>query len=635
MLQEAFGQQEVIDQGKVSKEDSTQNVISALLGLCLASSNLHAVEIRLAACECLKAYFYEHTQIRQFFLQHAIDGHVSESHEDDNLLTILLTENETESMRLWLASVLLLHLLHEDVETKTMAMAVSQGNADDGEEVVTCIQTIAANLIACEAKDAEERVFIAFLVILCSWLYENPDAVNDFLSEGSNLQSIIQIALRTEGSRILVSGLCCFLFGIVYEFSTKDSPVSRETVSNVLTNSLGREQYLDRMTKLREHPIVRDFEVQDSGNQALFDQTFVDFLKDNFSRLLRAIDRPPGLEIPVLANGVQRGISRELVDSLKAQVEATTAANQKFEAELLTLERKLGQEQADHRKAKESASLELGRIRHINKALQEGHEADSKKRDQDDLLRSREVQTRVSLLEAELSRLKADHTAEIKQRTTEHAAELTRKQKKHVLEISQKHDEQVHQHTAEISQIRDTHAQECAALKAEHSEAISRATDEHEQQSKDHQAEIETLKSAVSRLQSELDKASKEHVQDLQTAHEDYTAKAASLEGLLHEAESKAKAERQKTTKATSEAAEVEERRKTVQTELDDMLMVLGDIEEKRSRDKVCGSVVCAKTDFRLGSKNSVKPFPMTKRMTTRDRLAACQRPFRRAAACR
>jgi hypothetical protein len=101
---------------------------------------------------------------------------------------------------------------------------------------------------------------------------------------------------------------------------------------------------------------------------------FVEFVKDNFSRLLRAIDRDPGMEIPVVANGVQKGISREMVDSLRSQLEEKGKALQKAEEDLLSQERQLGQEQADHRREKETAAIELAKVKNVSVALQKHHE---------------------------------------------------------------------------------------------------------------------------------------------------------------------------------------------------------------------------------------------------------------------
>jgi hypothetical protein len=398
-LQEAFAQLQVtsvidteVSNGtaKLQQDGSTKvYVIDGLLDLTLGVSSLQAFDARMAACECIKAYIYNHPAIRSHFLRRAIEGHSSGADETANVLTTLLrpTNGSTaaDPYRYWFAAVILYHLICEDGETKSMAMSVSEGDASTGEEVVTCIQTISANLIDGLQKD-DERVLVGYLMLLCGWLFEDPDAVNDFLGEGSNVQSLVQLLARGERDMEVMQGLCTFLLGIVYEFSTKDSPISRRTLHQILVSRLGRDQYIDRLNKLRRHPLLRDFEVlhQKLGSsgppgilpEVYFDKTFVDFVKDNFSRLQRAIDRDPGLEIAVISNGIQKGISREMVDSLRLQLEEKDQGLQKAQSDLLSLERQLDQERADNRKTKDTAIQDIARIKSVNEALQRHHEED-------------------------------------------------------------------------------------------------------------------------------------------------------------------------------------------------------------------------------------------------------------------
>lgn len=386
----------MLDEEPVQGNGTTQQngiprvfVVDGLLDLSLSLPSLSAFDSRLAACECIKAYFYNHPAIRKHFLGRAIKGHVSGADETANVLTTLLQpldgQVSSDPYRYWFAAVILFHLIFEDADAKSQAMKVAEGDASSGEEVVTCIQTITANLIIGIQKNLDERVQVAYLMLLCGWLFEDPDGVNDFLGEGSNIQSLVQAVLNTGGDGVIVPGLCGMLLGIIYEFSTKDSPVPRATIHPILASRMGKDQYVDRLTKLRAHPLLRDFEVlpQKLNSTAMgglptvfFDKTFVDFAKDNFSRLLRAIDQDPGMEIPVITNGVQKGISREMVDSLRSQLEEKTKACQKAEEDLLSIGRQLGQEQADHRRAKETAAVELSRIKQVNEALQRHHDQD-------------------------------------------------------------------------------------------------------------------------------------------------------------------------------------------------------------------------------------------------------------------
>jgi hypothetical protein len=549
-LQEGFAQLDVLSphsdglfqriNGHAKSNDSppTMNVISGLLDLSLASSLTHAFDLRMSACECIKAYLYNHIPIRLHFLRRAVEGHNSDEFEADNILTILISEPESgravDPYRNWIAAVILYHLLYDNVDAKNIAMKVVEGDAAQGEEVVTCIQTIAGNLVSSQQKGEDERISTGYLMVLCGWLYEDHDAVNDFLGEGSNVQSIAQLITQSSHTTALVSGLCAFLLGIIYEFSTKDSPISRATLHQILTTRLGREQYIDRITKLREHAAVRDFEVlpQNLGStqsgglpEVYFDKTFVDFLKDNFSRIVRAIDRDPGLEVPVVANGIQKGVSRELVDSLKAQLDDRTQTIQQLESEILTVERKLGQEQADHRKAKESAVIELSRIKSINEGLQRNHEEDTQRtirEHQSAQLRSQEAhEATVQVLRGEMQKFKEESEA-----------------------------------TATRIRARND-------------------------------AEIADLKATIRKVESELDKTTKDHVQDLQIAHEEYTTKVSVLESRLQRAEDKARDAEDRATRLQGDFDAKEDARKVVQTELDDLFMVLGDLEEKRSKDKV------------------------------------------------
>jgi hypothetical protein len=301
-------------------------------------------------------------------LSRAIEGY--QAHHDDaaNVLSVILRSDTSSKVadpyRVWFAAVITFHLLHDNPTAKAKALALTEGDTENGEEVVTVVQTIAAHFISGVWRDDDVRVLIANLMLLCGWLFEDLDTVNDFLSEGSNIQSLIQITLQPNvAGGDLIQGLSALLLGIAYEFSTKDSPIPRATLHSILTSRLEKEKYADRLSKLRSHPLVRDFEVtpQRLDNSPLgelpdvfLDGTFVEFLKDNYSRISRALDTDPGLEISVVTNGVQKGISRELVDSLRGQVQEKEHALQDAQAALATVEGKLGQEQADHRRSNEA-----------------------------------------------------------------------------------------------------------------------------------------------------------------------------------------------------------------------------------------------------------------------------------------
>ena len=538
------------------------NVIEALLELILEPAPVSIFDARLAACNCAKAFIEGHDGIRNHVLRRAIEGHRSGDDAIPNILTVILEppsgRGSSDPYQQWMASVLLLHLLYDNPEAKATALKVAEGDAESGEEVVTFVQSVASNIIAGVQHVEDERSLLGLLMLLCTWLFEEPDAVNDFLGEGTNVQGLIAAVKVSSTSMPLVAGLCALLVGIVYEFSTKDSPVPRTTLHGLLTSNLGRETYVDRLTKLRENVYVRDFEVlPQTGNGALpevfFDKTFMDFLKDNFSRLLRAIDRDPKFEVSILSNGVQKGVSRDLVDGLRAELEETKRNLEAAGNELVELRRKLEDEELEHRRTRESSTVELGRIKQINQNLHNAHDEEIENLQQEHI---RDRNTLLKSHEDDLNRRLVDHS------TAMDAAQRQRDQERNAAEQSRR------------------------ALINQHEKALNDAETRGAQARERDEAEVKDLQQQISGLQNQLAKAEKDHLQDLHTANEEYNTKSTSLEARLKRAEERAEEANAQAKSLRGKLEEEKSGRAGVQTELDDLLVVFGDLEAKRSVDK-------------------------------------------------
>lgn len=502
---------------------SKQFTIDALLETILAVNGPQRLDMRMAACKCLKAYFFNHSDAQKHFLDRAILGHKENPGEPTNVLTTLLCPlpdaMATDPYRYWFSSVLLLHLIHESPETKAVAMAVTEGDEANGEEVVTSIQTIAAHLLSSVSKSEDPRIIIGYLMLLLCWLFEDLDAVNDFLGEYTNLQGLIQAAVENPNGDVIVQGLSAMLTGVIYEFSTKDSPVPRAAVQKIIMTRMGRDRYVDKLSKLRSYPLMRDHEVlsenlgpgADGGLPDVFlDDTFVDFFKDNYSRILRAIDRDPGYEISVITNGVQKGISRELVDSLRAQVEEKEQLLRNLDVEKASLTSQLGQEQADHRHTKDNSAMELARLNHAMETLRA--QFNSRERTLQDVegklasvtkLLSQE-QTEHQRTRAEIVRLKSINDG--LQRN--HEQELVKIQKEHRLK-----EEQVQK---QIESVRKEHSAKEAQLHQQIEAVRKAAESDAERVRRRSEAEKADLKATISRLEVDLMKANK-----AKTVHEE------------------------------------------------------------------------------------------------------------------
>ncbi|CAJ2511027.1 Uu.00g066520.m01.CDS01 [Anthostomella pinea] len=543
-----------------AKGVSVVYVIDGLLDLSLSLPAIQAFDLRVAACQCIKAYFFNHPDVRMHFLRRAIEGHASGVDETANVLTTLLRPIDTtvsvDPYRHWFAASIMFHLIFENAEGKSLAMSVTEGDAESGEEVVTCIQTVAAHLVTAIARGDDDRVSVGYLMLLIGWLFEDLDGVNDFLGEGSNIQALAQEIVRHPSNSVLVQGLCAMILGVIYEFSTKDSPIPRATLHSVLMSRVGREKYIDALNRLRSHPLMRNFEVtpqkaDGSGNlpDVYFDASFVDFFKDNYSRIARAIDRDPGMEVSVVTNGVQKGISRELVDSLRSQVEEKEQSLQAALAEVALLNGKLGQEQADHSRSREASASELARIKNVNEAIQRHHEDEIRKIES-------QQQSNDSAHLRQLQEVQKQAAAAAEAIHSEHRAKETELQR-------------------QLEYLRKTSEAETAR--------VQRRSD----------AEMADLRATISRLEVDLMKANKAKTQELHAVREELGSKLEAEESKTRSAEEQAIELEKQLSKRDEEILqtqtglkEKEEQKSATQTELDDLLMVYGDLEEKVEKYK-------------------------------------------------
>ncbi|KAF8536439.1 p115 like vesicle tethering protein [Trichophaea hybrida] len=552
-LQHSFAQIQVAlphlqpqSNGEDAEEENGEahcGVIEALLDLALWDSSIHSFDARLAACRCLEAYFNGNSPVRTFFLKHAIQLY-AEGDESPNAVSCLLnldSASRGDPYRVWIASVILIHLIFNDTGAKVMATEMREGDAEAGEEEVTAIQGISANLITALQHQYDPRICIGYLMLLCIWLYEDSDAVDDFLSETSSVQTLVS-AVKENGVDPIVQGLSTFLLGILYEFSHQKSPVTRSHLHQLLATQMTRDLYVNKITLLRSHPLIRDFEVSKDDfmpghrrrkhglPEVYFDQVFIEFLKENYGAVMRAIDKAPELETRVSGNGVVKtsnGVNLEELQSLRAQLSE--------KAEIL--ERIEGERERERQAMEQQHSTTLERIErerlNEREAMEQQHssalaEIEKARRTMEQQLANAQSSSKLAELQGDLQKAAADNEAQL----------------------------------TKVSQ------------------------------------DVETRDQRIAELSKTIETAAKEHTQDLQTAHEEYTAELESKTTLVDKlqkkldilqkqlAEAEVKGVDEKLAAVISEKEEARKKADEVQAELDDLFMVLGDLEEKRKQDK-------------------------------------------------
>ncbi|KAK5735937.1 Vesicle-mediated ER to Golgi transport protein [Elasticomyces elasticus] len=619
---------------RASVEGVRVYIIEALLDLALSKPQ-EDPELRAAGCGLIQAYLAAHDRIKQHFLQRAIVGH-SERETAANALNSLLHPENGDAVGVVFASWIISDLIAENMEAKTVLAAVKEGGEEEGEDELTFIQTLGAQLQAAlstsQQQQGDERVVAAYASLLTLLLWDFADGVNDLLAEGSGLvQALVSSAGSSTTEGPIIAGLAATLLGTVYEFSTKDSPIPRRTLAPLLTQKLGRGKYLAALTQLRKEPVIRDFELEDAGAETLLDRSFVELFTLEFSRLRKAIDKDPGIEVLPFADA-EEGVDRDLLDELRQQVQTAKEALAVAQLEVVGERQQREQEKMLMGRELQTVSAEVERLGRINRAIQQGHENELEG------LGKKHEEFRVGLVEEhekvrrelvgehqralEAARLEAERTLGSRlQEQGAVSALRVQEYERRVVEMGNAHRDVLGKHgeavrqleaiTAQHSQLREREGEvrrQCEELTQRHERVASEHTglqsqlDEARAEFERVQVENETRRERV----TELEKLREELKEELKGKEEELATERAGFGELERELESTkaALAAAQSEVSAAPTAAdpdtlaklekrlhEAQEAEKAAKEELDGMLLLMADIEAKRDgyRDRLKG----------------------------------------------
>lgn len=99
-------------------------------------------------------------------------------------------DSEADPYVVWFASVIFSHILMNNEKSKELARAIVIGGENNGEEHVSLLHSISGNLMLATRQNADVRVLIGYLCVLCVWLWNSPQSVKEFLSEDTHLQIV-------------------------------------------------------------------------------------------------------------------------------------------------------------------------------------------------------------------------------------------------------------------------------------------------------------------------------------------------------------------------------------------------------------------------------------------------------------
>jgi hypothetical protein len=370
---------------RVSVEHRRTYIIEALLDLSLAKPQVEP-PLRAAACGLIQAYLIRHERIKVHFLQRAIAGH-TERENAANVLTSLLHPSEDDVNSVIFASWIVQDLVADSNESKTILTALKEGNESEGEDVVSSTQALGLQLqAALQSNPVEERLGAAYASLLTTLLWDFAPGIDDLLAEGSSLLQALVALVKTPKDEPVVTGLGAALLGTIYEFSTKDSPVPRRTLAPLLQQKLGRTKYLDALLQLRRQPAIRDYDLDlesDEAGDGMISRVYVDLFAMEYSRLRRAVDKDPGVEV-LPPSAAEAGVDRDVLDDLRQKMQALKEANAKAQEEALEAVQRSEQDRMASAKELQSANAEIDRLRKINQAMQQAHETELEKLEKKD-----------------------------------------------------------------------------------------------------------------------------------------------------------------------------------------------------------------------------------------------------------
>ncbi|KAI5452848.1 Vesicle-mediated ER to Golgi transport protein [Naganishia albida] len=526
------------------------------------------------------------------------------------------------------ACLLMSHLVRNSEAAKAAAREIALPSMDDGDEDEgdALIQVIVGNLMMAAREQAEcvnrrsrenpvagateesdwTRVMVGYLILLCTWLWDSPKSVNEFLNDSSNIQVLIGPITQSTGVDPIVQGLCAFLLGVCYEFNREPGEVTRATLYPILHSRIGPDQFVSRMARLREDarfkavqpdqfdtepsppapgqdvgaPVGDDVDEED-GLEIWFDWAFVDFWKNNYYTIQRSIAIDPDA---VRGSTSEDSEAMAVMASLRAKVTEKSAEIDALHQKMSTLAK---EHEADHSQLSEEIQALSERNAELTKQLEDmknSTEAASSTRT-NEAARVAELESKLTETQAKLEETEAK-VAE----TTAKLADVEKQHEASVAETTKAREEAVAEYESKLKDLQEkltaetTRAEQLTSSTEEGRTVLTRLEETLEAERKK-VAEMEaTLEGERRQSAGAHDKSEKATAQisSLEAKLKEQTALVSTLQAQLSSKPSSDDA----LARAKADADEEKSKREEIEKEHEDLLVLLEELSQKRKRDK-------------------------------------------------
>ncbi|SCW01801.1 LAFE_0E07558g1_1 [Lachancea fermentati] len=290
-------------------------VLDILLSWCLFANSVHTFDIRVASSELLKASMGKNHDIKLLFLKNQISQFKEMNNEaaeqtfiSPNIFSVMLEYDpdlKLNPYKLFFTTDLFMYLFKDEEthELRDLAREVSTGNDSTDEEPLNAIQNISELLLTSLSLE-DPRIPVSYLSLLIIWLYEDCEAVNDFLEDEAIIKSLLAYSSQIQEDDRTVKCLISILLGVAYEFSTSGSPLRRRDFYELMTKSLGQDNYSSRVKQFKENSLFLEaseqeddmfnYKIDDTGlPRTYFSVYFTHLFRNNYYRIKTALSRGP------------------------------------------------------------------------------------------------------------------------------------------------------------------------------------------------------------------------------------------------------------------------------------------------------------------------------------------------------
>ena len=289
-----FTNQQYFDTVQTLSQPPRSGVLTILM--CMVNEK-QPLQLRLATLYCFQCYLYRNevgqSKVINTLLPSAAESTVSAGQ------VICTGIFGTDPLSTWMTAVSLSCALNVSMKPQLLRVQLSM----QGKGQVTLMQQCSNILI--ENSDLATLSRIGLLMLLCTWLYDCPAAVAQFLSSAVNipfLTGMIEHHYNSEHSKV-VGGLCATLVGICLVYNDRKAlDYQPETLKQIIEHRIGKETFVQSLTQIASSDFFtlagkQPQTIATGINQIVFDYSFTIMFKQVSDAILKALDSDTVLTI--------------------------------------------------------------------------------------------------------------------------------------------------------------------------------------------------------------------------------------------------------------------------------------------------------------------------------------------------